>query len=65
MMLKQTDTMRAMAERYLRLAKTTSEPEERTKFLDYASLYAQLSEQSERNEDPTPAADKRAPWHRR
>ena len=40
--------MRAMAERYLRLAKTTSEPTERTRFLDYASIYAQLSEQSER-----------------
>ena len=47
-MLKQADAMRAMAERYLRLAETTSEPKERTKFLDYASIYAQLSEQSER-----------------
>ena len=49
-MPKQADAMRAMAERYLRLAKTTSEPTERTRFLDYASIYAQLSEQSERQE---------------
>ena len=32
------------------MAKTTSEPTERTRFLDYASIYAQLSEQSERQE---------------
>ena len=50
--------MRAMAERYLRLAKTTSEPTERTKFLDYASIYAQLSEQSERQEAQATGADK-------
>jgi len=59
-MLKQADGMRAMAERYLRLAKATSEPEERTKFLDYASLYAQLSEQSERREASTIVLDTRS-----
>ena len=49
-MFNKTDAMRAMAERYLRLAKTASEPNERAKFLDYASIYAQLSEQSERQD---------------
>jgi hypothetical protein len=56
-MLKQADAMRAMAERYLRLAMTTSNPKERTKFLDYASIYAQLSEQSKRKEASTIAVD--------
>lgn len=56
-MQKQADAMRAMAERYLRLAMTTSNPKERTKFLDYASIYAQLSEQSKRKEAPTIAVD--------
>jgi hypothetical protein len=56
--MKQADAMRAMAERYLRLARMTSEPTERTKFLDYASIYAQLSEQSERREAPTIVADR-------
>ena len=55
-MLTHADAMRAMAERYLRMAHTASEPEERTKFLDYASIYAQLSEQSERAESRASAA---------
>lgn len=55
-MLTHADAMRAMAERYLRLAQMASEPEERTKFLDYASIYAQLSEQSEREESRASAA---------
>ena len=49
-MFNKTDAMRAMAERYLRLARAASEPNERAKFLDYASIYAQLSEQSERQD---------------
>jgi len=57
-MPKQADAMRAMAERYLRLAKTTSEPTERARFLDYASIYAQLSEQSERQESQATDVDK-------
>jgi hypothetical protein len=61
-MLKQADAMRAMAERYLRLAKMTSEPTERTKYLDYASIYAQLSEQSERREAPTTVVDRSTKW---
>jgi hypothetical protein len=42
--------MRAMAERYLRLAKTTKDVRERRKFFDYAAIYAQLSEQASRRE---------------
>ena len=36
---------------------TTSNPKERTKFLDYASIYAQMSEQSKRKEATTIAVD--------
>jgi hypothetical protein len=46
----QSDTMRAMAAKYLRLAKDTKDPIERSKFFDYAMIYAQLSEQAERRE---------------
>ena len=40
--------MRALAEKYLRLAKSSDNPRERSKFFDYAMLYAQLSEQARR-----------------
>ena len=49
-MAHQSEAMKAMAHRYLRLARTTSDARERSKFFDYAMLYAQLSEQSERRQ---------------
>ncbi len=49
-MAHQSEAMKAMAQRYLRLARTTKDARERTKFFDYAMLYAQLSEQSERRQ---------------
>lgn len=49
-MAHQSEAMRAMAQRYLRLARTTRDARERTKFFDYAMLYAQLCEQSERRQ---------------
>ena len=49
-MAHQSEAMKAMAQRYLRLARTTKNARERTKFFDYAMLYAQLSEQSERRQ---------------
>lgn len=49
-MRNHSDTMRAMAERYLRLAKTTKDARERRKFFDYATIYAQLSEQASRRQ---------------
>ena len=39
-----------MASKYLRLAKETKDRRDRRKFFDYAMIYAQLSEQSERRE---------------
>jgi len=50
--------LKDMAEKYLRLAKTTAEPKARKTFLDYAAIYAQLSEQSEHQKAPTTAVDK-------
>jgi hypothetical protein len=44
------DTMRVMAEKYLRLAKTTKDATERSRYFDYAMVYAQLSEQAGRRE---------------
>ena len=41
--------LRALAERYLRLAKTTVDSRERNKFFNYAAVYAELSARSERN----------------
>ena len=49
-MLNHSDAFRVMATKYLRLAKNTDDPMERSKFLGYAMIYAQLSEQSERRE---------------
>lgn len=48
--------MRALAEKYLRLAKTSDNPRERSKFIDYAMLYAQLSEQARRRDGATRTA---------
>ena len=39
------ETISLMAQRYLQLARTTGDPRERSRFLDYAALYAELSEQ--------------------
>ena len=40
----QPDAIARMAQRYLQLARTTDDPRERAKFLDYAALYAELCE---------------------
>jgi hypothetical protein len=53
-MFDQSDAFRAMAAKYLRLAKDTNDPRERSKFIDYAMIYAQLSEQAERRETSRP-----------
>jgi hypothetical protein len=42
-----SDTMRVLAERYLALAKTSDDSEERRKFLGYAAAYADLAKQTE------------------
>ena len=42
--------LRTLAEKYLRLARTSDDRGERSKFLDYAALYAQLADQSVRRE---------------
>ena len=55
-MLNQSVAMRVMASKYLRLAKDTKDPRERSKFFDYAMIYAQLSEQAERREASRPIA---------
>jgi len=47
-MLNQSDALRVMASKYLRLAKDSKHQRDRRKFRDYAVIYAQLSEQSER-----------------
>jgi len=52
-MMSHGHAMRALAEKYLRLAKTSHNPSERTKFIDYATLYAQLSEQARRRNAST------------
>ena len=48
LMPSQEHAMRTMAEEYLRLAKTSLDRTERKKFLDYAALYAELSNRSVR-----------------
>ncbi len=52
--------MRALAEKYLRLARTSHNPSERSKFIDYAMLYAQLSEQARRRDGSSPTARRSA-----
>jgi hypothetical protein len=49
-MPKQADTMRFMAERYLKLARSSDDALERGKFLGYAAMYADLAEQSVRQQ---------------
>ena len=49
-MFNHSDTMRVMAAKYLRLARNTDDPRARSKFVNYAMIYAQLSEQAERRE---------------
>lgn len=46
-MAHQSEAMRAMAQRYLRLARTTQDARERSKYFDYAMLYAPLCAQTE------------------
>jgi hypothetical protein len=41
--------LRVLAEKYLRLAKTSADPRERNKFFKYAAVYADLSERSGRH----------------
>jgi hypothetical protein len=55
-MFTQNDAFRAMAAKYLRLAKDTKDPRERSKFFDYAMVYAQLSERAERRGTSRPMA---------
>ena len=43
-----TNTLRLMAEQYMRLVKRATDPTEKARFIDYASLYAQLGEQASR-----------------
>ena len=67
-----TNTLRLMAEQYMRLAKQATDRTEKARFFDYASLYAQLSEQASRGRlrETAPdairrvrvAASKPAPW---
>ena len=42
--------LRTLAEKYLRMARTSDDRDERSKFLGYAALYAQLSDESVRKE---------------
>ena len=55
-MFSQNDSYRSMAAKYLRLAKDTEDPLERSKFVEYAMIYAQLSEQAEPRETLRPMA---------
>jgi hypothetical protein len=48
-MRNQAKALRVLAEKYLRLAKTTADPRERNKFFNYAAVYAHLSERSGRH----------------
>jgi len=47
-MRNQAQALRALAERYLRLATTTADPRERNKFFNYAAVYADLCARSQR-----------------
>jgi len=67
-----TNTLRLMAEQYMRLAKQATDETDKGRFIDYASLYAQLCEQASRGRlrETAPdairrvrvAAGKPAPW---
>jgi hypothetical protein len=54
--LTESDTMRAMAARYFRLAKDTEDQRERSKYFDYAMVYAQLSRKAGQRETSTAMA---------
>ena len=56
-MLKHAHAMRVMAENYLRMAATATDPRERKKFLDYASVYTELSNRSAGREKSAAAED--------
>jgi hypothetical protein len=47
------EAMRMLAENYLRMARISNDPYERRKFLEYASLYAELTDKSVRQENLT------------
>ena len=57
-MLKHALAMRVMAENYLRMAAEAADPRERRKFLDYASVYTELSNRSAGREKSAAAEDK-------
>jgi hypothetical protein len=56
-MQNQADTLRVMMEKYLRLARTTDDPQARSKYLNYAAVYAELSGRSERRQTAPRARD--------
>ena len=55
-MVDHADTLRSLAERYLRMASMTDDHEERRRFLEYAGSYAELLKQisSGENKDAHP-----------
>ena len=53
-MAHQEDLRRKLAKRYLELARTTEDLREREKFLGYATIYEQLSGQSDGDETSAP-----------
>ena len=59
-MPNKSHVLRFMAAKYLRLARSAGSAAMRSKYSDYAMLYAQLSEQSERHANTHPVRE-RAP----
>ena len=55
-MVDHADSLRSLAERYLRMASMTDDLEERRKFLEYAGSYAELVKQIESREQARAAA---------
>ena len=53
-MFSRNDVYRSMAAKYLRLARDTEDPLERSKCIDYAMIYAQLADQTEHREEQEP-----------
>ena len=45
-MVDHADTLRSLAERYLRMAGMTDDHKERRRFLEYAAAYAELLKQT-------------------
>jgi len=62
-MVDRADTLRSLAERYLRMAGMTDDHEERRRFLEYAGAYAELMKQIEWREQARAAAQRN--FHRR